>query len=73
MPCPNGLNIPANFEFFNYAHLYDNVADARFRYGLFLTEAQRASACIACGLCEEKCPQKIVISEQMTKVAALLG
>ena len=73
MPCPNGLNIPANFEFFNYAHLYDNVADARFRYGLFLTESQRASACIACGLCEEMCPQGIAISEQMAKVAALLG
>ena len=72
MPCPNGLNIPANFEFYNYAHLYDNVADARFRYGLFLTEAQRASACIACGLCEEMCPQGIAISEWMPKVAALL-
>jgi predicted aldo/keto reductase-like oxidoreductase len=67
------LNIPANFEFFNYAHLYDNVADARFKYQLFLTEAQRASACIACGICEEMCPQKIAISEQMVKVAALLG
>jgi predicted aldo/keto reductase-like oxidoreductase len=72
MPCPNGVWIPANFEFFNFAHLYDNVADAQFRYKIFLTEAQRASACIACGLCEEKCPQKIVISEQMAKVAALL-
>ncbi len=73
MPCPNGLNIPANFEFFNYAHLYDNVADAQFRYKIFLTEAQRASACIACGLCDELCPQGIAISEQMAKVAALLG
>jgi predicted aldo/keto reductase-like oxidoreductase len=73
MPCPNGLNIPANFEFYNYAHLYDNVADAQFRYKLFLKEEQRASACIACGLCEEMCPQGIAISEQMAKVAALLG
>jgi len=73
MPCPNGVWIPANFEFFNFAHLYDNVADAQFRYKIFLTEMQRASACIACGQCEELCPQKIAISEQMTKVAALLG
>jgi predicted aldo/keto reductase-like oxidoreductase len=73
MPCPNGVWIPANFEFFNFAHLYDNVADARFRYGIFLTESQRASACIACGICEELCPQKIAISEWMPKVAALLG
>jgi len=73
MPCPNGLNIPANFEFFNYAHLYDNVADARYKYQVFLTDAQRASACIACGLCEELCPQKIPISEWMPKVSELLG
>jgi hypothetical protein len=73
MPCPNGLHIPANFEFYNYAHLYDNVADAKFRYGLFLKEEQRASACIACGLCEEMCPQGIAISEQMSKVAEMLG
>jgi predicted aldo/keto reductase-like oxidoreductase len=73
MPCPNGLNIPANFEFYNYAHLYDNVADAQFRYKLFLNESQRASACIACGICEEMCPQGIAISEQIAKVAELLG
>jgi predicted aldo/keto reductase-like oxidoreductase len=73
MPCPNGLHIPANFEFYNYAHLYDNVADAQFRYKLFLKEEQRASACLSCGICEEMCPQGIAISEQMAKVAALLG
>lgn len=73
MPCPNGLNIPANFEFFNYAHLYDNVADARYRYEIFLKESERASACIACRVCEELCPQKIAISDWMPKVDALLG
>jgi predicted aldo/keto reductase-like oxidoreductase len=73
MPCPNGLNIPANFEFFNYARLYDNVADARFKYQIFLTEAQRASACTGCGICEELCPQKIAISDWMPKVSALLA
>jgi predicted aldo/keto reductase-like oxidoreductase len=73
MPCPNGVNIPANFEFFNYAHLYDNVADARFKYEIFLAEAQRSGACISCGLCEELCPQGIAISQWMPKVTALLA
>jgi predicted aldo/keto reductase-like oxidoreductase len=73
MPCPNGVNIPGNFDFFNYAHLYDDVAGARFRYGVFFTEAQRSSACIACGVCEQLCPQKIEISQWMPKVTALLG
>ena len=26
MPCPNDVNIPVNFEFFNYAHAYDDLA-----------------------------------------------
>jgi hypothetical protein len=73
MPCPNGLNIPANFEFFNYARLFDDVAGARYKYQIFLTEAQRSGACIDCGTCEELCPQKIAISDWMPKVSALLG
>ncbi|MGD0831078.1 MAG: aldo/keto reductase [Terracidiphilus sp.] len=73
LPCPNGVYIPANFEFFNYAHLFDDVSGARFKYQVFLKEEQRSTSCIACGLCEEKCPQKIVISEEMAKVTALLA
>jgi len=73
MPCPNGVYIPANFEFFNYARLYDDVAGARFKYQVFLTEEQRSGSCIACGACEELCPQKIEIGEWMPKVTALLA
>ena len=73
MPCPNGVWIPANFEFFNYAHLYDDVEGARFRYKIFLTEEQRSSACIDCGTCADLCPQQIEIAEWMPRVSALLG
>jgi predicted aldo/keto reductase-like oxidoreductase len=72
MPCPNGVQIPANFDFYNYAHLFDDVSGARFKYQVFLKEEQRSSSCIACGICEELCPQRIAISEQMAKVTALL-
>jgi len=73
MPCPNALNIPVNFDFFNYAHMYDDLDAARFRYKFVLKEEQRAGACITCGNCEELCPQQIPISEWMPKVEALLG
>ncbi len=73
MPCPHNVNIPLNFDFFNYAHTYDDVGAARFRYKFVLKEEQRASACIDCDTCEGLCPQHIPISDWMPKVAELLG
>lgn len=73
MPCPNGVDIPVNFELFNHVHLYDDPGAARFRYTIYLTESQRADKCIACGVCEEKCPQNIPISEWMPKIDELLS
>jgi predicted aldo/keto reductase-like oxidoreductase len=73
MPCPNGVNIPFNFELYNAAEMYEDVAAARFRYLRFMGDGEKASACIGCRVCEEKCPQKIPISEWMPKAAAVLG
>ncbi len=73
MPCPNDVNIPANFDLFNYAHAYEGVESAKFRYNHLLKEGARAAACIDCGTCEALCPQHIAISDWMPKVAALLA
>ena len=73
MPCPNGVNIPANFEIYNEAFLHEDIPGARFKYQIFIPEAARASVCVACHDCEDHCPQKIPISEWMPKVHALLG
>ena len=73
MPCPNGIDIPLNFDFYNYAHTYDDLGSARYRYSFFMKEGQRAGACIDCGICEGLCPQHIPIPEWMKKVQATLG
>jgi predicted aldo/keto reductase-like oxidoreductase len=73
MPCPNGVNIPRNFEEYNDGFIHDDVRTARSVYARFISEKERASACIQCGECEEKCPQKIEISKLMPKVHAVLG
>jgi hypothetical protein len=73
MPCPNGVDIPANFEIYNEAFLHEDIPGARFKYQIFVPEAARAGVCVACHECEDKCPQKIPISEWMPKVHALLG
>ncbi len=36
-------------------------------YDMWFGQDRRASACIACGQCEEKCPQSLTIFEIMKK------
>jgi len=72
MPCPNGVNIPLNFELYNTAERYEDLAGSRFRYQRFMADGEKAIACTGCRSCEEKCPQKISVSEWMPKVAAAL-
>ena len=69
MPCPNGVNIPVNFELFNNATVFKggSITLCRNLYG-FLPEIERASACQHCGICEEKCPQGIEIGKMMGQV-----
>lgn len=73
MPCPNGVNIPRNFELYNDGFIHEDPRTARGMYQRFLPEPQRAGSCAECHTCEEKCPQKLPISELMKKVKAVLG
>ena len=72
MPCPNNVNIPRNFELYNGSVVHDDVEGSRTTYNNFFEEENRASSCIGCRICEEKCPQKIVISDWMPKVHSAL-
>ena len=73
MPCPNGVNIPRNFEIYNEGFMYDKIDSARQAYNNWFAEDQRANNCIECLECEEKCPQKILISEWLPKVHQALS
>jgi len=72
MPCPNGVNIPRNFSIYNSGYMYNRAAEARKSYA-GMNEDERASACIQCRECEDKCPQHIRISEWMPYVDEVLG
>ena len=69
MPCPNGVSIPVNFELYNNAAVFKGTSQVLCR-NLYnsLPEAERAQACVACGTCEEKCPQGIQIGSMMERV-----
>lgn len=72
MPCPNGVNIPVNFDAFNNYYLFGDKMFPKFEYNILMPEGQRASACAECGECEEKCPQQIEIMDELKKVHDLL-
>ncbi|MFC1790393.1 aldo/keto reductase [Patescibacteria group bacterium] len=69
LPCPQGVNIPKNFEFYNETVMHEdkNLAGMKRRYRNFAAE-KKASNCISCLVCETKCPQKIKISSWLKKV-----
>jgi predicted aldo/keto reductase-like oxidoreductase len=69
MPCPEGVNIPRNFELYN-DHFLFNDPNAKQWYGFF-GKAEKASNCIQCGQCEEHCPQQIPIPAELEKVVEL--
>jgi predicted aldo/keto reductase-like oxidoreductase len=73
LPCPTGVEIPRNFSAYNQGKMYDKPEVARRAYTQFIPEAGRASACLACLECEDKCPQKIPISDWLPIVHRVLG
>lgn len=68
MPCPNGVDIPRNIELYNNGVAYNSMGASKWAYNNNLPAENRASACVGCRTCEEKCPQKIKISEWMQKI-----
>ncbi len=72
MPCPNGVNIPGVLALLNQGVMYNALEEARRGYTR-MPEEERASACIQCQICEDKCPQDIPISQWMPLVHAVLG
>ncbi len=73
LPCPNGVNIPRNFDAYNKALLYDALADSRNEYKMWIPDENKAAQCIQCDECLSKCPQQIAISTWMPVVADVLG
>ena len=67
MPCPNNVKIPEVFRLMNLHRVWGLTDAARERYAELgsADPLGDASACVECGQCEEKCPQKIPIIEQL--------
>ena len=73
LPCPNGVDIPSCFTYYNNSFLFDDYATANFYYHSMLGAESNgcgaASNCLNCGECLESCPQGLDIPKQLEEVA----
>ena len=69
-PCSVGISIPNVFLFEGYLDRYGLAQWAKDRYA---TLPVKASACIGCGACEDRCPYQLPIREMLKKAAASFG
>lgn len=70
MPCPAGVDIPGNFRAWNTYHMYQNYKVVSGLWEKELGESKQAKNCIKCGKCEQACPQKLSIRQDLEKVQA---
>jgi hypothetical protein len=68
MPCPHGVDIPANFRLYNEAIMFENFELAKGEYRWFSSQKISAAFCTECGECLSKCPQNLQIPTLMKKI-----
>lgn len=75
LPCPKQIDIPANFKSYMYYKVWGLHKEAKLLYDQMSKSMtyRHAGACIKCGLCETRCPQKINIREQFQTIQSVLG
>jgi predicted aldo/keto reductase-like oxidoreductase len=68
MPCPAGVDIPRNFDIWNKYGRYENVGELKWSWSKAMPDNAKAKNCVECGHCEDACPQKLPIREDLKKL-----
>lgn len=69
VPCPMGVNIPYVFRLWNVSSKYQNPNAVRYGWNELVETKADPSVCVSCGKCEELCPQKITIRDDLAQAA----
>ena len=74
LPCPNGVLIPDVFAMVNTTAMFDSRKATSEAYkAILVARGIAADACVECGECEPKCPQRIPIRDALREAHELLG
>ena len=69
--CPAGIRIPDIFAAMNKEIGNGQTEEAKAAYARAVSEGASASACIACGQCENACPQHLTVIEYLRQAAEM--
>ena len=74
-PCPQNIQIPKIFGSFTMHNVYGLSGVAKNEYQHYINHPDDGSTpdkCTDCGLCEQKCPQKLKIRSELVRVDKVL-
>ena len=69
-PCTQGIPIPIAFMMEGY---YTRYGLEEWATGRYMALNHKASECVGCGVCEERCPYDLPIREMLKKVEKVFG
>jgi predicted aldo/keto reductase-like oxidoreductase len=68
LPCPEGVNIPQIISLYN-EYSKDRDDAVKKKYWEYITPQSQAKRCARCRTCETLCPQKLPISDILSRAA----
>ena len=68
MPCPSGVRIPNLFAAYNAGSVFGDWEGAKRSYSFSKRSGGDATQCVACGACEEACPQHLPIIQTLKEL-----
>jgi predicted aldo/keto reductase-like oxidoreductase len=71
MPCPQGVEIPTILGLYNEYYMSGQSDEVKNRYWQQVTPETHSANCVACGQCEEKCPQHLPIRKFMGETSRM--
>jgi predicted aldo/keto reductase-like oxidoreductase len=70
LPCPQGVEIPKLMDAYNHKFFGNQRIQDRLKWHWNLQPAD-AGKCVACGLCEKRCTQRLPIIDRLKEIALL--